>query len=364
MTSSRIALEVTGLGLFPVCFNQEATLLARAVIRQSGVSPLTSLIRFGVRIEGRLETEKLREALLKLVTRHPALRSSFSENVLLFPQERQARLEAFKRTGVFEQGLFVQRVHEPAAPPIIEADWTGMHEAEQDGALLRLLQNLDSQLFNASDTLRIRMSFIRKGLDHALLILVCDHLVFDGFSEGVIRKELEYLLCGQSEREGHHGADETPLGFHSFAAWQRQTLPTPYFRRSIIFWRDQWARFARYRISFEDLSFSRPATQPLDSSFATERLYLNKEEANTLKAFARNRRSTLFTVFLAAFAIVLSDYTSRSSVVIWSHFVNRVRLGSMGSVGSFANTHILGIDLSAALTRTSFSMSVALSLWR
>jgi hypothetical protein len=345
MAKPNFAPDISRLGIFPLCVNQESVLVHRAIIRQSSGSPPPSLIRFGLRLEGHLQLERLQEALSHVIGRHPALRLSFADNIFIPPPERKSRFEAFRRTGIFEPGLFMQTVHEEAALPILEFDWAAMHQAELEVAISSLIQKEDSFHFKDSAKSRVRVSVVRASTTQSLVILTFDHLAFDGFSIAIIRQELEYFLCGQSSCDRHRELAASGLGFPGFAAWQNRVLPTPYFRSSMTFWRDQWAKFAPHRIPCEDLPFSRPAPQRPDSSFATEHGLFSKSDSVALKAFAIRAKNTVFAIFLAAFAIVLSEYTGRSSVVIWSHLLNRVQPRTTRSVGFFNNSHILGIDL-------------------
>ena len=349
MSTSTVALDLTGLGVFPLCANQESTLVSRAGHESSQYLP-PSLIRFGFRLDGQINVEAVRAALSRFVERHPALRSSFAENILLPREERNRRIAAFNRTGVFEPGVFVQQVHHDVAPAVFTVDCTGLPPAERNDAFLRIIRSEDLRPFNHSDQSRVRALFIRTAADQSLLILVFDHVVFDGYSGSITCGQLEHLLSERSDAAAEPSPTVLPCGFPSFAEWQNRAFRTSYFRSSICFWRDQWARFARYRVSYEDLPFSRPAEQEADHRFATAHASLDESASAAVKAFAGDAKTTLYAVCLAALARVLSEYTGWSSVVVWTHLLNRVQPGTMHAVGFFNNTHILGIELPPSVT--------------
>jgi hypothetical protein len=350
MSSSSVALDLTGLGVFPLCANQERSLLAQAVARDVSPDVPPSLIRFGFTLNGVVDVAAVGAALNRFVERHPALRSSFTENILLSREERYQRVALFKRTGVIDPGVFVQQVHHDVVPDVSTPDWTGMTPAEQDEALLRTIRSEDLRPFHHSDRSRVRALFIRTATDQALLILIFDHVVFDGHSGLITCREMEHLLSGRSDGERQSSAAAIQA-FPSFAKWQNQALRTSYFRSSISFWRDQWARFARYRVAYEDLPFSRPPARQTDHAFATEHATLNEPEWADVKAFAGREKVTPFAICLAALARVLCEFSGRSSTAVWSHLLNRVQPGTLNSIGFFANTHILGIELTPGATR-------------
>jgi hypothetical protein len=350
MSDSTPALDLRALGMFPLCASQERSLLARSVAQESSAVPPPSLIRFGFKLSGQVKLEAVGTSLGRFVERHPALRSSFAENILLPREERYRRIAAFKRTALFEPGVFVQQVHERVVPSITKFDWTAMPRQEHEEALLRVIRSEDLRPFNDSDRCRLRALFIRIASQEALLLLTFDHVIFDGHSGSITSKELQHLLSGRSDVATELSLGIPRCGFPAFAEWQNRAFRTSYFRSSISFWRDQWARFAPYRISYDDLPFSRSAVQESDYVFSTEHSTLEESESAALKAFAGEAKTSLFTVCLAALARVLSEYTGRSSVVVWSHLLNRVQPGTLNSVGFFNNTHILGFELPPSVT--------------
>jgi hypothetical protein len=169
---------------------------------------------------------------------------------------------------------------------------------------------------------------------------------------------VEALLTGQLEVLDRSSQSALPAGHPGFAQWQQRAFRNSYFRSSIAFWRDQWAQFARYRISFEDLPFSRRDGQESDDTFLTERVELDEAQTLALKSCALQTKTTPFAVCLAALGHVLSECSGRSTVALWSHLLNRVQPGTIGAVGFFINTHLLGIDVSTSVTWSDLIRSV------
>jgi hypothetical protein len=350
-TTSLLSLDLTALGTFPLCLNQERALLSSAALRQGPVVPPPSLIRFGLNLQGLRDSTAVREALQKVLDRHPALRCSFGPSLLPSPPERQERFEAFRRTGVFEPGMLVQTVHSGVVPALVELDWRELHDDGRKEALRGLVREEDLRWFSDTDTSRMRASLAWIGPTEAQLILTFDHVVFDGFSAAIVRREIERWLSDPAADDAQPRAgDGTGGGFPAFADWQTRTLKTTYFRSSIAFWRDHWAQFARHRIPTENLPFSLPPPKQPDFTFATERTALGADESAAVRAFASAERTTTFAICLAALARVLGSLTERSAVVVWSHLLNRVQPAAIGAAGFFVNTHMLGIDLRAANT--------------
>jgi hypothetical protein len=182
-----------------------------------------------------------------------------------------------------------------------------------------------------------------KGDEH-LLILFLDHMVCDGFSAAIVLRDVESTIRNLTFLQ----TSPVPLAgsFMDFCVWQHGAMRSSYFDRSLLYWRDQWAQYSSARIAAHDLPFSVFSEVRNPFVFSTIHGRFVDGTAQQIRSFARHSKSTLFTVFLTALAVVLSAYTRKTAVAIWSHFANRAQPGTSSMVGWLNNTHILGIDLS------------------
>ena len=65
-----------------------------------------------------------------------------------------------------------------------------------------------------------------------------------------------------------------------------------------------------------------------------------------LRSLAQREGTTLFTVLLAAFNILLHRYTGERHIRLWTNFANRNQPCTHEVCGWFSQTHILSMDLS------------------
>ena len=202
-----------------------ARLLAR---RYSTREPPPPLIRFGLRLRGKLNAEALQRALNEIARRHAGLRVVFSENPLISQQERDARLLQFEETGTFEPGSHVQLVTENSEVELGRLDLADLDRVQHDGAVLECLRREDGRSFEGQIAPRIRASLLKIGADDHLLIIFVDHLVCDRWSKELIQKELKTLydcfLDGSSSRPAL-----PKTSFPDFALWQDQARRSSYF---------------------------------------------------------------------------------------------------------------------------------------
>ncbi|WP_084337681.1 non-ribosomal peptide synthetase [Actinomadura oligospora] len=139
------------------------------------IDPTTHATTIGLRLRltGPVDAAALRSALDGIVGRHEALRS---------------RLELL-------DGEPVVRVAAPAPVPVTEHDLRSLDPARREEELSRLTATLKPFDLTA-DTPLLHAICAWTGPETAELLLVTDHIAFDGWSERVLREELAAELAG------------------------------------------------------------------------------------------------------------------------------------------------------------------------
>lgn len=325
----------------PLCMNQESPLVMRELARRKSIEISPSHIHLVLRLQGDLDVGVLESAINHIVRRHPGLRLAIFPNLGISRQERESRLRAAARTGICQPGLYLQSVERAANVSLRASDFSGTGEVES--ALSRILEEDGTQIFDAPP--RIRASLLKFSKSEHLLVLTIDHIAADGWSLQIIRKELE-ILYAQSLSGGSPSITMPSISFPDFAVWQNSAANTGYFDRHVRYWRGKWSRFGAYRLSFDDIPFTLPSKQR-GFDFRSLRMYFESRLSLTIRAFARTRRLSIHMIFLAAYVLLLHQYTGRRAVTVWGHFSNRRRSETQDVIGYFANTHILGFDLSS-----------------
>ncbi|RKI05864.1 amino acid adenylation domain-containing protein, partial [Corallococcus praedator] len=264
-----------------------------------------------VRLSGKLDVESLAGSLNEVVRRHAALRTTFVEQdgrpwqhiapalTVPLPVERVADADAAWR-----------RLREEARAPF---------DLEQ-GPLLR------AALFVISDS------------DH-LLMLKLHHAVSDGWSLGVLVQELgaayEALAAGEPVT-----LPELPLQYPEYSVWQRESLRGPALESQLEWWRSRLD--ARAVLT---LPTDRPRGAQGDPRGATVSALLPPELLQRLSALARQEGSTLFTVLLAGFKVLLLRYSGQDDLTVGTPIAGRSRAELERLIGLFVNTLALRTSL-------------------
>ncbi|WP_416466968.1 amino acid adenylation domain-containing protein [Pseudomonas sp. LFS044] len=272
-----------------------------------------------VTLQGALDLVALQAAFDALVARHETLRTVFCE----------------------EDGLPWQVVM-PAAPVLIETrDLTGL---TADGVKPHLDQ-LFASPFDLGQGPLLRVALLRTAAAEHLLAVSLHHIVSDGWSMSVMVRELAAVY---NAGPGGHPVQRPALAvqYADYAAWQRQRLADGQLQAQLAFWK------AKLEDDFAVLELPADRLRPQQQSYRGGRIdvHLPGELTCQLRRLAVAANATLFHVFLASFALLLSRYSGRQTLNIGIPVTNRNRVELEGLIGFFVNTIIARVGIAPAQT--------------
>src|SRR5207249_10851375 len=107
----------------------------------------------------------------------------------------------------------------PVALPLI--DLSGLPEEEREEEARHLTREEARRPFDLEKGPLFRPALLRLSEEDQLLLLTMHHIVSDGWSMGVLARELTTLY--DAFRQGHPSPlGELPVQYGDFAAWQRE----------------------------------------------------------------------------------------------------------------------------------------------
>ncbi len=272
-----------------------------------------------VHIKGKLDRNALQNAFSDLVARHEPLRTIFKWN----------------------DDSPVQEVLENFALTLKTVDLTNLHENQQEEEVWRLLRADSQRPFDLSSDLPIRATVLQCNDEEYWLLLVMHHIATDGWSMGILFKELGDLY--ESYSSGNPcPLLELPVRYTDFAQWQRECLRGDVLEKDIAYWKERLAG-ASPVLAFPT-DFPRPERQSLAG--ASEPVFLSPSLTESLRALSRRSGVSLFMTLLAALQVLLHRYTGETDLCIGTAVANRPRVELEPLIGFFANTLVLRTDLS------------------
>ncbi|MBZ4423360.1 non-ribosomal peptide synthetase, partial [Myxococcus sp. RHSTA-1-4] len=237
-----------------------------------------------VRAEGALDVGVLRRSFEELVRRHESLRTTFGS----------------------QGGRPVQLI--AAEPPLAfqVRDLSATPEGDRETEALRWVEQESHQPFDLAEGPLLRMTLLKVSEQQHILVLVMHHIVSDGWSMGVLVREVAALYEAFSEGRPSP-LPELAVQYPDYAVWQRDWLKGEVLEAQLGYWKKQLAGVPQAL----ELPTDRP--RPAVQSFRGG--HLDVQWTKTLwdgaKALAQREGATPFMVLLAAFQAVLSRYSGQ-----------------------------------------------------
>nr|WP_211178745.1 non-ribosomal peptide synthetase [Brasilonema octagenarum] len=272
-----------------------------------------------LKLHGHLNIVALEQSFNKIISRHEALRTNF---------------RTFN-----EQPVQVIADSLTLSVPVV--DLTKLPESEREIACQQLATKEANQPFDLANSALIRAYVVKITEIEHVFILTIHHIVFDGWSMGIIMRELATIysaLCNNLSPK----LPELPLQFADFATWQRQWLQKEVLQTQLDYWKQQ----LKNAPTLLELPTDRPRPAIQTYRGATQYTKFSNELGEALANFSRQERATLFMTLLAAYVTLLYRYTGSDNIVVGTPLANRDRLELEGLVGFFVNTLALHTDLS------------------
>ncbi|HET7866620.1 MAG TPA: amino acid adenylation domain-containing protein, partial [Burkholderiaceae bacterium] len=314
-------VPVTRTGMLPMSFAQQRLwFICQFDDRASRAYHLA----IHLRLRGDLDRTALQEALDALLARHEPLRTA------LLPTE----------TGA------VQCIAPAGAPlPLREEDLRDLAHAERASRLSLLVGEELRTPFDLRQGGLVRTRLVRSSDREFDLLITLHHVVADGWSLGVLTRELGVLYSAFISGR-HDPLPALPVQYADFAVWQRSQQGGDALQRQLNFWRDQLAGApARLELPTDR---ARPAVQHYGGAW--QDIELPPSLSTALRGLAQRHGCTLFMTLLAGWAVVLARLSGQDDVVIGTPVANRNRVELEPLVGLFANTQALRVRSPARQT--------------
>ncbi|WP_159396289.1 amino acid adenylation domain-containing protein [Streptomyces sp. Sge12] len=180
--------------------------------------------------------------------------------------------------------------------------------------------------------------------DGAVLALAMHHIVADGWSVGILARELlsAYARCAGGPRP--EPAEEGPeYQYADFSEWQEEWLRGEAAGRQLAHWERQLSGELPDAPLPRD---GRPGAGAARGAAALHSFDVPAPVLARMERLCRDTHSTPYTLMLAAFQIVLGRYTGTDDVLVGTPVAGRNRKEFQDTVGLFVNTLVIRADLS------------------
>jgi amino acid adenylation domain-containing protein len=231
-----------------------------------------------------------------------------------------------------------------AAPPgfsLTRVDLGALAPPQRASAVARLAAEDAGRAFDLDGGPLFRATLLRCGeREHALLVNL-HHIVSDGWSMGVLARELRELYA--IYRDGRPSTlPELPIQYADFAVWQRARLAGERLAAELDYWRERLAG-APPTLALP-LKGPRPARPGSRGAAIVYRLPAPLHRR--LNDWGRQQDVTLFMILLAAFKLVLGRWSGETDILVGTPTASRDRVELEGLIGFLLSSVVLRTDLS------------------
>ncbi|MGZ3457554.1 MAG: amino acid adenylation domain-containing protein, partial [Archangium sp.] len=267
-------------------------------------------IPVALHMRGALDVRALQRGFDELVRRHESLRTSFGS----------------------EAGQPLQ-VISPAAPLRLDVvDLTCLPSSEREAEARRLAEVEALAPFDLARGPLLRTTLLRLQSTEHLLLLTMHHIVSDGWSMGLLVREMAALY--EAFRAGEPSPlPELTLQYADYAAWQREWLRAEALEAQ----RSWWLQRMEGAPQALELPTDKPRPAVRSHRGALFRTTFSPRLTGALHTLGRREGATLFMTLLAGFQVLLSRYSGQTDIVVGSDIANRNRSETEGLIGFFVN---------------------------
>ena len=269
-----------------------------------------------VRLLGPLSVDALERSLNAVIARHESLRTTFPD-----------------REGVPQQEIASQitvRLHPIQISESDSSQW---------------LKEEAARPFDLTRGPLLRVALARLASREHLLAVTMHHIIADGWSSGVLLRELAALypaLCAGLPAKLH----ALPIQYADYAAWQHTWLDGERRASLLGYWTEQLRDVAPTL----DLPTDRPRAGAASGRGAAIPWVLSPALSAALAELSRREGVTLFMTLLAALQALLFRYSGQGDIVVGTPVAGRTQASTEGLIGLFVNTLPLRTRLSADLS--------------
>ncbi|OKP87476.1 hypothetical protein A3842_06350 [Paenibacillus sp. P3E] len=275
-------------------------------------------------LQGVLQADVLKEAFQHLINRHQGLRATF----------------------VMVDETPVQQIAATATLDYNYLDVSVMEEAARKNVIQEIVSREAEKSYNLGHGLLMQLTLLKVAPERHLLIVAQHHIISDGWSLGLLMKELgdiyEMLLQGSVPE-----AVQTELDPTDYFAWHNQMVEQD--QKSREYWLDKLA--GELPALELPLDFTRPVMQTYRGD--TKLLTIQPELARILEGLSQKHGVSLFMTLLAVFKVLLYKLTGTQDIIVGSPIAGRNHITEK-MIGMFVNTLALRTHLDSAESFTDF----------
>lgn len=272
-----------------------------------------------IRLKGKLDLAILKRCINEIIRRHESLRTTFS-NI---------------------KGEPAQVIHPEMVVRLELEDLRHLPEAERNTIAHSMAVSEATHAFNLESGPLFRTRLLHLADDDFIMLFTLHHIISDGWSMGVLIKEVA-ALYEAFMHDQESPLPDLPLQYADFAVWQRNWLRGEVLEKQMTFWKNEIG--LNPPVLDLPVDHPRPAMQTFRGK--TLNTMIPKPLSDQLTELSQKEGVTLFMTLLAGFQSLMHRYSGQDTVLVGSPIANRNHSDTEQLIGFFVNTLVLKADFS------------------
>jgi amino acid adenylation domain-containing protein len=271
-----------------------------------------------IRLSGRLNIEAFEQSIAEIVRRHESLRTTFASM----------------------NGRPVQVIPPEFHIPVSFSDFSALDEVERETAVKQEAEIEANTPFDLSAGPLVRVHLLRLEEKEHVLLFTLHHIISDGWSMGVLVREL-VTLYQAFDADQQSPLPDLAVQYADFAVWQREWQQGEFLEKQLAYWKAQ----LEGEPPVLNLPTDRPRPAVQSYRGAQQTVALPRILSEELQSLSRREGVTLFMTLLAAWQTLLHRYTGQDDIIVGSPIANRNRTETEPLIGFFVNTLVMRTNL-------------------
>jgi len=284
-----------------------------------------------IRLRGSLDVDALENSLNDVIIRHEVLRAKF----------------------ITKDGQPVQLIEPEIKLGLQVIDLTSLSGEEQDSIALRIASEEANVPFELSSGPLIRAKLLRLGSQDHIFLLTIHHIVFDGWSNGILVQEIAALYEAYTGG-GIVNLPKLEIQYADYAQWQRNWLKGDVYQQQISYWVAKLGELPEVL----ELPTDRPRPPVQTYHGGHYKFDIAQDLVHQIKQFTLKHNLTQYVTILAAYQSLLFRYSGQTDITVGSPIANRGKREIENLIGLFTNMIVLRSNLSGDPSFSEFVQRV------
>ena len=262
--------------------------------------------------EGDLDIVSFQKSFDTLIERHEILRT-------VFKKDESGEIRQWIKTS--EEKIF-------------EIDYQDLRKVKnQKSEVKTLVQEAIEKVFDLEQGPLLRAQFLQIGKDKYIFTYVMHHIISDGWSMGVMIKELLTLYNNYNQGKDNP-LEALKIQYKDYSAWQLNQLEDENSQGHKTYWLNQFS--GELPILELPTDHIRPALKTYNGDVISG--VFSEPISKSLKEVIKENNSTAFMFLLSLVKTLLYRYTGQGDIIIGSPIAGRSHADLSDQIGFYVNT--------------------------